>query len=103
MTTGKEFKTGAEEAKADELIDRAGNKSFVGETQSINDLREKEYGGEKLSKKEKLALKSFDKYRIAILNKQENEGAFHRKYFELQAMANLTPYEEFLKESYLVL
>lgn len=78
-------------------------KTLVGAAQTINDLREKEYGGIKLSKKEKQALTAFDKYRIAILNKQENEGAFHSKYLELQAMANLSPYEEFLKDGYLVL
>lgn len=95
----KEFRL-AEETKTA----RGGKKkSFVGTISSINDLREKEYAGEKLSQKEKFALITFDKYRIAILNKQENEGAFHRKYLELQAMANLTPYEEFLKETYLVL
>lgn len=70
---------------------------------SINDLREKEYNGEKLSSNEKKALNAFDKYRIAILNQQENEEEFHKKYLEFQAMANLTPYEEFLKETYLVL
>lgn len=70
---------------------------------SINDLREKEYSGEKLSNKERQALIAFDKYRIAILNRQESEDDFHKKYLEFQTMANLTPYEEFLKETYLVL
>lgn len=100
----KELRTeeGKEETRGG-VLSRADSKTLIGATQSINDLREKEYGGEKLSKKEKLAIMAFDKYRIAILNKQENEGAFHRKYFELQAMANLAPYEEFLKENYLVL
>lgn len=98
----KDFRTIAEE-EAVNLGEKKDKKSLVGSATSINDLREKEYGGEKLSKKEKLAIISFDKYRIAILNKQENEGAFHRKYLELQALANLAPYEEFLKETYLVL
>ena len=70
---------------------------------SINDLREKEYNAEKLSKKERQALIAFDKYRIAVLNLQENEEEFHKKYLEFQTMANLTPYEEFLKETYIVL
>lgn len=78
-------------------------KSLTGGIISINDLREKEYRGEKLNKSEKQALVTFDKYRIAILNTQENEGAFHQKYLELQAMANLSHYQEFLKESYVVL
>lgn len=77
-------------------------KSVLGAPVSISDLREKEFNGEKLSKKEKLALVSFDKYRISVLNRQENEDAFHKKYMELQALSNLAPFEEFLKEEYMV-
>lgn len=90
-------------AERTEITKTLNEKSLVGAPVSINDLRDKEYNGEKLSKKEKLALISFDKYRIAILNSQTSEGAFQCKYLELQAMANLTSYEEFLEESYLVL
>ena len=100
----KEFRTAMEGEKTTMAKPgQVNSKSLVGAAQSINDLREKEFNGEKLGKKEKLALMSFDKYRIAILNKQESENDFHKKYLELQAMANLTPFEEFLKESYLAL
>ncbi|MCB0402999.1 MAG: hypothetical protein KDD41_13005 [Flavobacteriales bacterium] len=67
---------------------------------SINDLRDKEFGELDLTPNERLALKNFDRFRITELNKQQSESAFHAKYLQLQVMANLTPYEEFLKEDY---
>jgi hypothetical protein len=67
---------------------------------TINDLREKDYTNKELSPNERLALKNFDRYRIAELNKQVNENNFNAKYLQLQVMANLSPYSEFLKESY---
>ena len=67
---------------------------------SINDLKDKEYSNAELSHEERLALKNFDRYRIAELNSQPSEKAFQSKYFQLQAMANLSPYNEFLKEDY---
>ena len=81
----------------------AQHKTPGGAELSINDLRQKGAGGEKLNHQEKQALAAFYKYRIAILNRQQSEDAFHNKYLELQIMSNLTPYEEFLKEGYLVL
>ena len=56
----------------------------------------------KLSEKEKVALSNFDKYRIFVLNDQESEEVFHKKYMQLQAMANLSPYEEFLQDKYII-
>ena len=67
---------------------------------SINDLKEKEYKNIALTTNERLALKNFDRYRIIELNRQNNEKSFQTRYLQLQAMANLTPYEEFLKEDY---
>jgi len=67
--------------------------------QSINDLRELEYNNE-LETKQRLALKNFDRYRISELNSQISEENFHKKYMQLQVMANLSPFEEFLKEDY---
>ena len=77
------------------------NNSMLGVV-TVNDLKDKEYSGAGLSQKEKWALRNYDRYRIEILNKQESEEAFHKMYMELQALANLSPYEEFLKEDYLV-
>jgi hypothetical protein len=67
---------------------------------TINDLREKDYGDFSLTPQERLALKNFDRYRITELNNQKSENQFHNKYMQLQVMANLSPYQEFLKECY---
>jgi hypothetical protein len=67
---------------------------------TINDLREKDYNNVELSPRERLAIKNFDRFRITELNKQKSESQFHNKYLQLQVMANLSPYEEFLKEDY---
>jgi len=78
-------------------LDSASNiKSFV----SINDLRELEYQDVDLTPSQRLALKNFDRYRISELNKQTSEQQFHNKYMQLQVMANLSSFEEFLKEEY---
>lgn len=67
---------------------------------SINDLREKDFENVDLSPNERLALKNYDRYRIAELNKQTSEANFHNRYLQLQVMANLSPFVEFLKEDY---
>lgn len=67
---------------------------------SINDLKDKEYSNTDLTHEERIALKNFDRYRIEQLNAQNSDKAFQRKYLQLQAMANLSPYDEFLKEEY---
>jgi hypothetical protein len=75
-------------------------KTLIGGTASINDLRDVEYKGGELSPQERLALKNFDRYRIVVLNKQKSEKEFHKAYTKLQVLANLSPYDEFLKEEY---
>lgn len=67
---------------------------------SINDLRDMDYADQELTTQQRLALKNFDRFRIAELNSQKNENNFHKKYMHLQVMANLTPFNEFLKETY---
>ena len=71
-------------------------KTFI----SINDLRELEYNSMEMNPSQRLAIKNYDRYRIAELNKQTSEKKFHDKYMQLQVMANLRPFEEFLKEEY---
>lgn len=78
-------------------------KESLGVGLSINDLREKEFNGLSLSGEERLALKNFDKFRISELNKQQSDMDFHKRYRELQVMANLGDYKEFLNEKYLKL
>lgn len=72
----------------------------AGVVTSINDLRDKEFSGIKLSPEERFALSNFDKYRLSILNAQENEESFHQHYRQLQVIANLSDWREFLKEDY---
>lgn len=75
-------------------------KSGIGGTVSINDLRDRELSGELLTLKEKQALANFDRYRIAELKKQPDDASFHERYRQLQVMANLGDYEEFLNDKY---
>lgn len=75
-------------------------KSTIAGISSINDLREKEFNGEALTPKEKHALINFDHYRIDELNAITDDRAFHKRYQEIQVMANLGDYTEFLKEKY---
>ena len=88
------------------MLDNAKNnnpnigKSNLKDVFSINDLREKDYQNIDLSPNERLALKNYDRYRISELNKQTSEVQFHNKYMQLQVMANLSPFKEFLKEDY---
>src|ERR1041385_2091661 len=67
-------------------------------TNSINDIRDKEFSGEKLSSEERFALSNFDKYRIKVLNSQDNEAAFHEAYRKIQVIANLGDWRDFLNE-----
>ena len=41
-------------------------------------------------------MKNFDKYRLEYLNGSQDEADFDNRYFQLQVMANLHPYTEFL-------
>lgn len=63
---------------------------------SINDIKDKYFDGEELSEEETLAMKNYDKYRLEYLNGSQNEEDFDQRYFQLQVMANLHSYKEFL-------
>jgi len=75
-------------------------KQDVGGAESINDLRDKEFSGKKLTAEEKYALTNFDKYRLNILNSNENEEQFHLLYRQIQVISNLGDWKEFLKDEY---
>ncbi len=75
-------------------------KKAIGGEISVNDLHEKEFSGVKLSAEEKQAIKNYDNYRIKLLNSQEDEEAFHKIYRQLQVVANLGDWKEFLKAEY---
>ncbi len=78
------------------LLKQNSLKNFV----SINDLRDKEYNGTLLTHDERIALKNFDRYRVKCLSQKKTEKEFHNTYQQLQVMANLNSYHEFLKEEY---
>lgn len=67
---------------------------------TINDLREKDFSGQSISAEEREALENYDQFRIEYLNASKTEEEFHKRYFELQAKANLAPFTEFLKGKY---
>jgi hypothetical protein len=75
-------------------------KKSIGGEASINDLRDKEFSGALLSADEKRALHNYDTYRISLLNAQEDEEAFNKTYRQLQVIANLGDWKEFLKADY---
>jgi uncharacterized protein (UPF0305 family) len=76
------------------------NKKTTGLVTSINDLRDKEFGGIKLSSEERMALDNFDRYRIQVLNSQNDEEKFHLQYRQLQVIANLSDWKEFLADRF---
>ncbi len=88
--------------KRTDLLNKYNAKTEIGGAPSINDLRESEFSNEPLTAKEKQALVNFDRYRINELNSQPDDMAFHKRYRELQVMANMYDYEEFLKEKYFI-
>ncbi len=82
-----------------DFISKLLSKERKGVVVTINDLRDKEFSGIKLSAEEKFALSNFDKYRINLLNSQSEEDKFHHQYRQLQAIANLSSWQEFLDEN----
>lgn len=83
-----------------DLLKRIFSKTQTGLVVSINDLRDKEFSGQALSSEERLALANYDRYRITILNAQTDEEQFHYHYRQLQVIANLGDWQEFLKEEF---
>jgi len=86
--------------KKKDLLKNYFSKADIGGSISINDLRDKKNARERLTTEEKIALDNFDNYRTNELNKQLTDLAFHERYSQLQVMANLSGFEEFLKEKY---
>ena len=70
------------------------------ETICINDLHDKETHNEKLSGEEMQAILNFDRFRLSELSKVKNDLEFNARFCELQIMANIADYKEFLKEEY---
>jgi hypothetical protein len=85
---------------SNDILKKIFSKTQTGLVISINDLRDKEFSGQKLSSEERLALANYDRYRITVLNSQTNEDQFHYHYRQLQVIANLGDWKEFLKEDF---
>jgi hypothetical protein len=83
------------------LLEKFFTKKDIGGEVSVNDLRDKEFSGQRLAPEEKQALNNFDRYRIKILNSSSDEETFHNNYRQLQVIANLGDWKEFLKGDYL--
>ena len=83
-----------------DIAKRFFSKQDIGGAESINDLRDKEFSGKSLTAEEKFALANFDKYRLNILNSQENEEQFHLHYRQIQVISKLGDWREFLKDEY---
>lgn len=83
-----------------QLLQKFFTKKDIGGEVSINDLHDKDFSGVKLGAEEKRALTNFENYRIKVLNSQESEEDFHNAYRQLQVIANLGDWKEFLKEEY---
>lgn len=71
-------------------------KADIGGALSINDLRDREFNGESLTEEEITALRNFDRYRIDQLNGISDDKEFHERYRQLQVMANLGDWKDFL-------
>lgn len=80
-----------------DIAKRFFSKQDIGGAESINDLRDKEFSGKSLTAEEKFALTNFDKYRLKILNSQENEEQFHLHYRQIQVISNLGRLERIFK------
>jgi hypothetical protein len=83
-----------------DITKRFFSKEDIGGTESINDLRDKEFSGKTLTAEENFALANFDKYRLKVLNAQEDEEQFHYHYRQIQVISNLGDWREFLKDDY---
>ena len=83
-----------------DIAKRFFSKQDIGGTESINDLRDKEFSGKTLTAEEKYALANFDKYRLNILNSQSDDEQFHLHYRQIQVISNLGDWREFIKDEY---
>ena len=72
----------------------------TGDEITINEVRDKEFRNNVLSGEEAQALLNFDRYRLSELSKIKSDLEFNARYCQLQILANIADYKEFLKEEY---
>ncbi len=68
--------------------------------ESIGDLKDKLAAGTKLTYEEKTAINNYERYKANILNAEMDEARFQNKFKQMQVIANLGDWREFLKEEY---
>lgn len=68
---------------------------------TINDLKLLEKDKKELSPQQRLALKNFERFRSSKLSTIKNEIKFQTEFQRFQSLANLTAYQEYLKDEYL--
>lgn len=68
---------------------------------TINDLKLMEKDKKELSPQQRLALKNFERFRSSKLSGIKNENKFQIEFQRFQSLANLTAYQEYLKDEYL--
>lgn len=74
--------------------------AFIEGNISINDLRDKLDNADAITPSELTAIKNFEHYQLTVLTKEMSDDEFNKKYQQLQVLANLGSFEEFLKEKY---
>ena len=82
------------------FLSRLTKKDELALIESIGDLKNKLASGVRLSVEEKTAVSNFERYRAHILNSEKDENKFENKYKQLQVIATLGDWREFLKELY---
>ena len=63
---------------------------------SINDLKDRYFDGEQLEANELKAIMNYDAQRLQYLNAAVNDRDFEKRYLEMQAKANLAPFQDFI-------
>ena len=56
--------------------------------------------GVELTLEELTSIKNYEHYQISVLSKEMSDDEFNKKYQQLQVLANLGSFDEFLKEKY---
>jgi len=83
-----------------DFLSRLTKKNELSLTESIGDLKNKLASGVRLSVEEKTAVSNFERYKANVLNSVKDEKLFDNKFKQLQVIATLGDWREFLKETY---
>ncbi|MBI2968589.1 MAG: hypothetical protein HYY40_12365 [Bacteroidetes bacterium] len=79
---------------------KSAKRSVLSGITSINDLKEMDENGRKLSNHQQDAILNYDRYRLYMLKTSKDDEEYRSRYELLQVMANLRQYDEFLNKKY---